>query len=115
MRSTFRYLPLVLLSSLPASVLGSDILSTNGFSTCAADPSIKVQTLNVEYNRQTRKVTFDIAGSSAEEQKVLLNLVVSAYGKDVYTKEINPCEVSSEYNVEHMCPSMLQSQYGMTW
>ncbi|KAF2173384.1 hypothetical protein M409DRAFT_61822 [Zasmidium cellare ATCC 36951] len=104
MRSTFRYLPLVLLSSLPASVLGGDILSTNGFSMCSTDPTIKVQTLNVEYNRQTRRVTFDVAGSSSEEQKVILNLVVSAYGKDVYTKEINPCEASEEYNIDNMCP-----------
>lgn len=87
-------------------MLGGDVLSTNGFSTCITDPSIKLQTLNASYNRNTRKITFDVAGSSAEEQKVILNLVVSAYGKDVYTKEINPCEEAADYNIENMCPSM---------
>lgn len=112
MRSFHRSLPFLLLSALPASVLGGDVLSTNGFSTCTTDPSIKVQALNVEYNRSNRSLTFDVAGSSAEAQKVILNLVVSAYGKQVYTKEYNPCDnstnmVDSDEVYSQMCPSML--------
>lgn len=105
MRSFRRSLPFFLLGTLPVSVFGGDILSTEGFSTCVNDPSIKVQALNVQYDRSNRRLTFDVAGSSAEQQKVLLNLVVSAYGKEVYTKEFNPCD-SETANVTDMCPGM---------
>ncbi|CAK4032204.1 related to DUF907 domain [Lecanosticta acicola] len=109
MRSLYRQLPLFLLSALPVGVLGGDILTTDGFSTCVSDPSIKVEALNVTYNRSNRKIIFDVAGSSAESQKVLLNLVVSAYGQQVYTKEYDPCDnatnmVDSTEAYSHMCP-----------
>jgi len=62
---------------------------------CSSDPSITVKALDVTYNRTNRLLTFDVAGSSAEAQKVILNLVVSAYGQDVYTQEFNPCDGNS--------------------
>lgn len=104
MRSFRPLLPLALLSSLPAA-LGGDILSTNGFSMCSNNPTIQVQTLNVQYDRSTQKLTFDVAGSNSVSQKVQLNLVVSAYGKTVYTKTVDPCDIT-ETNVTQMCPSM---------
>ncbi|EME42121.1 hypothetical protein DOTSEDRAFT_73027 [Dothistroma septosporum NZE10] len=107
MRSFRPYIPFILAGALPVSVLAGDILSTDGVSTCISDPDISVKTLNVVYNRANRQVTFDVAGSSAESQKVLLNLVVTAYGQQIYTKEFNPCDNStgiSESAMEQMCP-----------
>ena len=96
-RSQFSYF---LLSALPAGVLGGDVLSTSGFSTCISNPSIKVNNLNVQYNKNTRQITFDVAGSSDAVQKVTGTMVVSAYGQQIYTKEFNPCSVG----MTEMCP-----------
>jgi hypothetical protein len=96
---------LLFLSALPAGVWGADILSTNGFSTCGAAGDINVQKMNIQYNRATNKVTFDVAGTSNKEQKVMASLVVTAYGKQVYQKTFNPCDADSK--VDQLCPSKL--------
>lgn len=100
---TLRLLPLFLLSALPAGVLGGDILSTTGFSQCVNNPSVKVTKLNVQYNKNTRQINFDVAGISEQPQKVEATLLVTAYGKSVYTNTFNPCDK----NMPEMCPSEL--------
>ncbi len=98
-----RSLPLFLLSALPAGVLGGDILSTTGFSQCVNNPTVKVTNLDVTYNKNTRQLDFNVAGTSTEIQKVKASLIVSAYGKTVYTKDFDPCSTG----MEEMCPSKL--------
>lgn len=95
-----RRLPLFLLSALPAGVLGGSLLSTDGFSECISDPSVKVTNLDVTYNKDTRQLEFDVAGISTEVQKVKAALIVSAYGKEIYTKVFNPCDTG----MKEMCP-----------
>jgi hypothetical protein len=97
-----RVLPLLLLSALPAGVLGGNILSTSGFSTCVNDPSVKVNNLDVTYNKDTRQLDFSFSGESNEVQKVKATMIVSAYGKEVYTKEFNPCDSANE--MPEICP-----------
>ena len=89
-----------LLSALPVGVLGGDILSTTGFSTCLNDPTVNVEKLNVRYDRSTRILDFDVAGSSSEAQMVAAKMVVSAYGKQVYTRSFDPCAEG----MAMMCP-----------
>ena len=95
-----KLLSLGLLSILSTGVLAGDILSTNGFSTCTSDPSIKVSALNVQYNRKTRQLVFDVAGASEKAQNVSINMIVSAYGKQVYQDSYNPCTSG----LPEMCP-----------
>ncbi|CAD0107424.1 unnamed protein product [Aureobasidium uvarum] len=97
-------LPLVLLSTLPARVSGGDILSTQGFTLCSSDPTIKVEALDVQFDRTTNMVVFNVAGSSSESQNVTAKIVVTAYGRQVYEKPFNPCD-SANY-VEQLCPGM---------
>ncbi len=99
-----RVLPLALLAALPSGVIGGNVLSTDGFSQCANNPTVKVQTLNVQYDRTTRQLVFDIAGVSTEVQKVEAELVVSAYGKTVYTKSFNPCDTGMKEMCPRKCP-----------
>lgn len=103
------FLPFALLSTLPVGVLGSDILSSSGFSTCVDNPNIQVQKLNVTYDRNTRVVTFDVAGKSDLQQNVTVNLVITAYGQQVYQKSYNPCDSATEVdfqgNMTSICPS----------
>jgi hypothetical protein len=90
------------LSALPVGVWSTNILSTDGFSTCGTNSDINVQKMNIQYNQATNKVTFDVAGTSNKEQKVMASLVVTAYGKQVYQKTFNPCDSATE--VAQLCP-----------
>ncbi|KAL2358586.1 hypothetical protein BJ546DRAFT_18483 [Cryomyces antarcticus] len=93
---------LFVLGALPVGVLGVDILKTNGFSTCLDNATISVERMNVEYNKDTKQVTFDVAGSSSEIQNVTASMKVLAYGKQVYQKDFNPCD--KDTFVAQLCP-----------
>lgn len=94
--------PLLLFGTLPLGVLGSDVLQTNGFSTCQANSDIQVNKLNISFNRATKKIDFDVAGTSQKSQNVTASMTVTAYGKQVYQKDFNPC--SSDNFVAQLCP-----------
>lgn len=89
--------------SLP--VQAGDVIETNGFSSCLATSDVKVTRMNVKYDRSTDRVTFDLAGSSDSEQRVKAVLTVTAYGREVYRNEFDPCEK----NMTQLCPSMAPS------
>ncbi|KAF2204929.1 TRP-domain-containing protein [Delitschia confertaspora ATCC 74209] len=95
-------LPFLLLASAPLGVLGADVLKTNGFISCQPDSDIQVKKLDIQFDRNTKKIVFDVAGSSQKEQKVMATLIVNAYGKEVYKNEFNPCEEGSK--VDQLCP-----------
>ena len=94
-----------LFSTLPLGVLGADVLTTNSFSTCLDNSEIRVDKLDVSYNKNTRKITFDVAGESTTAQNVTAKLVVSAYGKQFYEKTFSPCDEG----MTEMCPGMCGS------
>lgn len=107
MRSRRTWLQKVLQASfiagLPAYVLGTEILRTEGFTSCLDDSTIKVNALNVEYDRAANQVTFDVGGTSAEVQNVTATLVVNAYGKEVYNSgAFDPCAQGSK--IDQLCP-----------
>ncbi|KAI9808724.1 MAG: hypothetical protein M1825_003876 [Sarcosagium campestre] len=105
MRSPFSPSTIVSLTLLAASsaiAQKTDILKTSGFSTCLDGKDIKVKNVNVQYDRKTNEVTFDVAGSSEREQKVTASLVVTAFGNKVYEKDFNPCD--DETKVDQLCP-----------
>lgn len=95
---------LLALGVLPAGILGADILKTSGFTSCLDDSAITVDRLNIQYDRSRGKVLFDVGGSSTKVQNVTASLIVSAYGKEVYSKDFNPCDEDSK--VEQLCPGM---------
>jgi azurin len=86
---------------IPA-VWAADILKTEGFSSCMDNAQIKVNTMDIQYDRTSNQVTFDVSGTSEKEQEVEATLVVSAYGKEVYRKEFDPCDEASK--VDDLCP-----------
>ena len=96
---------LLTFAALLAGALGADILKTSGFTSCLENSAIQVTNLNIQYDRSTSAVTFDVAGTSAKVQNVTASLTVSAYGKQVYTKDFNPCDKDSK--VDQLCPGRL--------
>ncbi|EER24005.1 hypothetical protein D8B26_002173 [Coccidioides posadasii str. Silveira] len=98
-----RYLavtPLVWAASCNLALAG-DVLKTNGFLTCLDDADIKVERLDISFDRSTNRITFDVAGSSSKEQEVTASLVVNAYGQR-FTQEFDPCDEKTK--VDQLCP-----------
>ncbi len=97
-----RIIRTLLVAALPAAVLGSDVLKTNGFTACINNPSITVNTLDIQYDRSAAAVTFNVGGTSTEVQNVTASLTVTAYGKEVYRKDFDPCDDATK--VKQLCP-----------
>ena len=100
---------LLLAGVLPLVVSAENILKTNGFSTCGANSDIKVEKMNIQYNKDTGKIVFDVAGSSARSQNVTAILSATAYGRDIYKKEFNPCDEGAF--VAQLCPGKTSCTY----
>ncbi|KUI66168.1 Flavin carrier protein 2 [Cytospora mali] len=88
--------------ALTRGVLATDILKTSGFTNCEAGSSIQVNNVNIEYDKTSETVTFDVSGTSTQEQKVMASLNVTAYGIEVYSNTFDPCD-NGTY-VEQLCP-----------
>lgn len=92
----------LILGALPVGVFGTDVLKSEGFTTCLDSSSIVVSNLEIEYDRARGVVVFDVAGKSSKEQNVKAFLSVSAYGKQVYNNSFNPCDAVTK--VSQLCP-----------
>lgn len=102
----------------PAQILAADVLKTDGFTVCSTHSTVQVQRFNIEYDRTTQKLTFDVAGTSDKVQNVTASLSVSAYGRQVYQKDFDPC--APESMVAQLCPGtsivfMYLSIHWLTW
>jgi len=89
-------------ASLSALVSADDVLTSSGFTNCIGDASIKVNHASIKFSKSTGNVTFDASGTSTKSQKVKANLLVTAYGVQVFQKDFDPCD-SSTY-VQQLCP-----------
>ena len=95
--------PFILLASAPLGVLAGDVLKTNGYSSCLdGTGDIKVNKLDISFDRATKKVVFDVSGTNEKETRVMATLTVKAYGKTVYDKTFDPCDEG----VTQLCPGM---------
>jgi ML-like domain len=92
-------------SALLPSVLGADILKTDGFTNCNnGNSTINVKNVDIQFDRNTNEITFDVAGSSSREQDVTAELIVTAYGVNVYSQSFDPC--AEDTKVDQLCPGM---------
>lgn len=89
-----------LLGCMPLGTLAGNVISTSGFSTCMDNSTIEVKNLDVSYDKNSRVLNFNVAGESKQRQNVTASLIVSAYGRQVYTKEFSPCDEG----MMEMCP-----------
>jgi len=110
----FGSLPIDLLSlllltvSLPARTRGENILQTTGFDNCGVSgASISVSELTLTFDEGNSLVTFDVAATSTVVQNVTASLEVYAYGKLVYSKDLDPCD-SSNF-IQQLCPGQYRN------
>jgi hypothetical protein len=92
----------VILGLAPSYVLGTDILQTNGYELCSTNSTVRVNQFSLAYDRTTKNVTFNVAGTNEKAQKVMAALSVSAYGKQVYQKSFDPC--ANDTRIDQLCP-----------
>ncbi|KAI1470275.1 TRP-domain-containing protein [Daldinia caldariorum] len=89
-------------TAFASGVMGSDVLVTSGFNNCQTNSGIRVQKVDISFNNADKVVVFDVAGSSNQERNITASLSVTAYGKDIYSKNFNPC--STDTFIETLCP-----------
>ncbi|KAL9100463.1 MAG: hypothetical protein Q9163_004166 [Psora crenata] len=94
-----RIIGTLVIGALSVNVLANDVLKTSGFTTCVDNSKIVVKKLDIQFDRRTNQLSFDVAGTSSEEQSVMARLSVSAYGKEVYSNGFNPCDEASKHAV----------------
>lgn len=59
--------------------------------------------MNVQFDRSTRTVVFDVSGTSSKVQNVTGSIYVTAYGQQVYSKtDFSPCDPDTY--VSQLCP-----------
>ncbi|KAK9461113.1 uncharacterized protein V1516DRAFT_675047 [Lipomyces oligophaga] len=85
-----------------AFVSADSVLSTDEVYSCSDNDNstIVINSFKISYSKDTQNVTFDVAGTSTEEQYVTATLYVSAYGKDLFDYSFDPCD----YNITQLCP-----------
>lgn len=89
-------------AAMARGAVAAQTLSTSGFSNCDSESPIQVDNVDIVYDKTSQVVTFDVAGTSSKQQKVMATLNVTAYGISVYSNTFNPCD-NSTY-VEQLCP-----------
>jgi hypothetical protein len=111
MFSTASLLSLLALGTLPARVLGEQILQTSGFKICAANSNVTVSRVNISYNNDNQTVSFDVAGSSSQSMNVTAVLNVVAYGTSVYSNSFNPCDPDTF--ISQLCPGRITRRFNI--
>ena len=92
----------LLFFSLVSRTVADDVLKTNGFTNCITNGTISVHEMNIQFDRSTNTVNFDVGGISNEVQNVTGNLQISAYGKVAFNKAFDPC--GTDIHVPQLCP-----------
>lgn len=92
----------VIFGTLSRLAVAGDVLRTSGFTACVDNAEITVTALDIQFDRSTKQITFDVGGTSAEVQNVTASLIVTAYGNQVYQKDFNPCD--DDTKVIELCP-----------
>ena len=90
-------------AALVPQVLGGNILHTSGFTNCgSSNATVKVNNVDISFDKSNKQITFDVSGSSTQEQKVTAELIVTAYGINVYSNTFDPC--AEDTKVDQLCP-----------
>ncbi|KAK9389449.1 hypothetical protein V1515DRAFT_593312 [Lipomyces mesembrius] len=83
-------------------VQADSIIGTSTFYTCdGINATVIVSKFSVSYSKQTQNITFDLAGTSTEQQNVTATISVSAYGNHLFNYTFDPCD----YDIKPLCPA----------
>lgn len=96
-RSPLGFLIALFVALIPMAQAGGGIdkqrvISSSSLSTCMANSNFSASLFNVAFTPDNRTLTFNIVGVTTVTGNVTIDLVVSAYGLNVVTKTLDPCE-----------------------
>jgi hypothetical protein len=92
-------------TTFSTGIRAQNILETIGFTSCQnGSATIQVEKVNIQYNAGDKFVSYDLAGSSSRSQNVTGELVVTAFGNEVFSQKFNPCDPGTF--VQQLCPGM---------
>ena len=87
---------------ITGQAFAANTLSSSGFTNCEPNADVQVDNADIQFDRDSGTITFDVVGSSKRNQNVTASLVVTAYGSQVYSNSFDPCDPKSK--VDQLCP-----------
>ena len=93
--------------ALLSSSFASDILFTSGFSSCLNDETVIVNNLNLQLDRSTDRLTYNVSGRGLKQLNVTTSFVMVAYGTLALNDSLDPC--ATDTKIDQLCPGMLLS------
>lgn len=76
------------------------MLTSTSLNPCQADSKFSATLFDVAFTPNNRSLAFDVVGVSSIVGNVTIELIVLAYGLEVYKTTINPCES----DLQGLCP-----------
>ncbi|GAB7358718.1 hypothetical protein MBLNU230_g3947t1 [Neophaeotheca triangularis] len=98
----------LLLALLPATASAERLLRSSSLNRCQEDSQFSATLFDVVFTPSNGTLAFDVVGVSGIEGNVTIELVVFAYGLDVFHEVINPCDT----DLQGLCP-MNQGQINL--
>jgi hypothetical protein len=91
----------VLVAFAPVVYAGERILTSSSLNPCMSNSNFSATLFDVAFTPGNRTLNFDVIGVSSITGNVTIDLAVFAYGLQVYTQTIDPCD--SE-DLSGLCP-----------
>ncbi|PPJ60860.1 hypothetical protein CBER1_07211 [Cercospora berteroae] len=100
MRRSFASIASALLAVTPFVHAQERMLTSTSLNPCQADSKFSATLFDVIFTPHNRSLAFDVVGVSSITGNVTIELVVLAYGLQVYKTTINPCDS----DLQGLCP-----------
>lgn len=94
-------IPTLLLATLPFTAAERKLTSSS-LNPCQKDNQFSATLFDVSFTPNNGTLTFDVNGVASISGKVTIELYVLAYGLNVYSSTLNPCDAGSD--LKGMCP-----------
>lgn len=98
----------LLVALLPATTFADRLLRSSSLNTCQENSNFSATLFDVVFTPNNGSLAFDVVGVSSIEGNVTIEMVVFAYGLDVYHTTIDPCASG----LQGLCP-MSQGQINL--
>ena len=95
-------IPTLLLAALPFAAADERQLTSSSLNPCQKDNKFSATLFDVAFTPNNGTLTFDVNGVASISGNVTIELYVLAYGLNVYSSTLNPCDAGSD--LRGMCP-----------
>ncbi|EOD43400.1 putative duf907 domain protein [Neofusicoccum parvum UCRNP2] len=97
----FSWLVALVVAAFPLSAAAEQLIKSNSLNPCMANSGLSATLFNVVFTPANRSLAFNIVGVSDISGNVTAELDVYAYGLEIFTYNLNPCE---NEDLKSLCP-----------